>query len=278
VHSIEKPDSVMNLVHTMGGRHEIYGVNATDYREFADAMCDTIEAVLGKKECGADTKEAWFKVMIELSTVMLDSAKNIKLHGYTGIVLRKIGNQSWKKSFVRIDLEMVNLFKDAKPTDLKVCLSFSDVLDISENDGTVDIPDDNKFLFLIKSGYSPNLAFAFPTQSEMRQWLDEFSWRILAVQRVFRDDEETITSPKKVQSKGLLKWKKNIASKLASITPPGSVILSPHSSRESTKRASASNSISNTGIASSGVCPFGSGSGLNSNSSGVSSGLKTSSL
>jgi len=77
----------------------------------------------------------------------------------------------------------------------------------------------------------------------MKQWLDEFSWRILAVQRVFRDDEVAEPTPKKSRGKAYLTWKKALSS---SIMPSALSVSSNQSGNPSTTTTTGLTSSENT--------------------------------
>jgi len=51
---------------------------------------------------------------MDLSAVMLDSAKNIRQNGFTLVVLCKIGTRPWQNYFINIDLDMVHIFENER--------------------------------------------------------------------------------------------------------------------------------------------------------------------
>jgi len=208
IKSVEKPETVAPQIRIMGGRHEIYGVTASDYVAFSQAMCDTVEAVLSK-DCNAETKDSWYKVMMELAAMMQDSARVIRSEGVSAILKRKMGGQT-RKSMVQLDLDMLLIYRDENKTRLKSSVNFSDVGEIEKGE---DDSSEFSINFVFKNPTAQPLVLIFPTTAEMKKWEEEITWRIAAVQRMWKDDESgsgSASAGKGGNLRGVLKMNKNV--------------------------------------------------------------------
>jgi len=186
---IDDPRSVQDTLVALGGRHEIYGVEAFDYQQFAICLADTLEAVLGKKVVTDAVRDSWFKAIMALSQVMLVSGRVMAAHQFRSPLLRLKGNGKWKRAVTGLSLNTLNLFDDDEGTKLKAAHDLRHMLDVVIEE---DVAAPSDFVFsvtLIEAPYKVTLAAE--TEELFLKWCDELNWRMAAVHRVFVEEEDS---------------------------------------------------------------------------------------
>eukprot|EP01124_Arcella_intermedia_P028989 TRINITY_DN6017_c0_g1_i2.p1 TRINITY_DN6017_c0_g1~~TRINITY_DN6017_c0_g1_i2.p1 ORF type:complete len:461 (+),score=105.65 TRINITY_DN6017_c0_g1_i2:105-1487(+) len=205
IKGIDKPAVIVDDIQMLGGRHAIYGVENDDYVAFSNAMADTFEAVLGKEEFSVDARNAWLKVLSDLATMMQESGSFMKRQSFSGVFYRKLDRGgSWKKTLVVINLDSIIIYKDEKGRQLRVIFPLSSVNDIDLNEGrAADAPTDFGFILNMNAEVQkpPELYFCFDSQKDLSFWVDQFTWRIQAIQRVYKEVEVESPSPEIKESK-----------------------------------------------------------------------------
>eukprot|EP01125_Pyxidicula_operculata_P010209 TRINITY_DN335_c0_g1_i5.p1 TRINITY_DN335_c0_g1~~TRINITY_DN335_c0_g1_i5.p1 ORF type:complete len:475 (-),score=89.59 TRINITY_DN335_c0_g1_i5:2418-3842(-) len=191
VKSLDDPADLMHTISILGGRHEIYGVEPSDYIAFANAMGDTLEQVLGSTLCTTEMKDAWFKVLTELSTLMQDAGKKLKHSNVSGFLIRKIRKASeWKRSAVSLSLDTLYIYKDDKMNKLRSSYPLSEVnaIEIMNTDGDVELASKYGFVIELSNYRQPYLFFCAETQEDLVKWIEELNWRVQAVARVYKEE------------------------------------------------------------------------------------------
>eukprot|EP01125_Pyxidicula_operculata_P012619 TRINITY_DN414_c0_g1_i1.p1 TRINITY_DN414_c0_g1~~TRINITY_DN414_c0_g1_i1.p1 ORF type:complete len:607 (-),score=123.11 TRINITY_DN414_c0_g1_i1:242-2062(-) len=195
INSLEHPESLKTLLHSLGGRHEIYGVEPGDYVAFSNALCDTLETILGSSNFTSENRNLWFSILMEMSTLMQVSGRQIRRTGLKGIVFRRLRKEGeWKKSAIALSFDTLYIYTNEKHNRLRSSYSLSDTVEIN----ILPLEDNNPYKF----GFSLNmegakyiqLSFNVETESEQNMWLEELTWRVQAVRRVFKEEDSDSTS------------------------------------------------------------------------------------
>jgi len=198
VKSLDNSTDLQKTIYTLGGRHEIYGVTPADYIEFSNAMCDTVETVLGKAICTPEIRDSWFKILTELSVMMQGAARMIKSEPINSVVYRKFHKTttSWKKSAISITIDSFYIYKEEKLGKLRSSYSLSEVngIELLSPDGEIETKTPFGFSIELSSYRQPYLFICCETRVEMNRLMEEFSWRTAAVLRVMKEDDDSESS------------------------------------------------------------------------------------
>jgi len=188
VKGIDDHQLITNTLFMLGGRHVIYGVDPADFTAFSNAMCDTVASVVGRTICTPEARDAWFKVLMEISAMMQDAGKKIQNSLVRGSVWRKVGrNSKWKKSDIATSLDTLFVYKKSTdPNKLRCTFLLKDVHEVEITPEQVQQPTQFGFYLDLSGGFD-NCYFGVETRLERVQWMEQIQWRTAALQRVFKD-------------------------------------------------------------------------------------------
>jgi len=189
VKSLDDFNAFSTIILPLGGRHEIYGVNDSDYECFARVLSETISKLHGETDA-QQVQQVWYKVMIALSQMMqasqrvcLDSNRMIKVH-------RRFNTSSWKQCVIKLTLSDMYIYNNIEGTKLRSSIGFNSIKDVATvEDNSYPLP----FALVVTygvSGVEEKAFFAFETEDETNIHFDNLSWRVQAVQRVFKYTDE----------------------------------------------------------------------------------------
>jgi len=205
IKSIDNNTFIIDKIQRLGARHAIYGVKPTDYIAFSNTMCSTFEAVLGKDDFDNETRDAWFKVMMEISSMMQEAGEKMKKEVLSGVFWRKLGhNSKWKKSLVVVTLDNMYIYRDEKNTKIRSTYPLLDVNDIDENEAFMnDAPTDHGLLIKLRDFYL-DVYFCLDKKPDVNNWVEEINWRTQALQRVYKEREDDDISSQSSESSSSL--------------------------------------------------------------------------
>eukprot|EP01124_Arcella_intermedia_P036698 TRINITY_DN9668_c0_g1_i1.p1 TRINITY_DN9668_c0_g1~~TRINITY_DN9668_c0_g1_i1.p1 ORF type:complete len:725 (-),score=183.93 TRINITY_DN9668_c0_g1_i1:6-2180(-) len=196
VKSLDNPSTLKNTLKNLGGRHEIYGVEPDDYRQFAIAICEVILTILGSSIFNNEVKDAWYITMMTLGNIMQGEGRKFKQEPFTGTLYYKYykKDNSWKKTALSVSLDTLYIYKDEKRTKLRGNFALSEINEVSTTEN-YDFSSPTEFCFDIElaSYRMPKISFAAEDEKSRSLWIYELGWRIQAVQRVYKEDEESVT-------------------------------------------------------------------------------------
>lgn len=188
ISSLDDPKSLMSTIESLGGRHIIYGVEASDYKCFIDTICETIESEISTKFT-PEIHHSWMLIMNEISLMLQYFGEKIKTEGFRSLLNRKFKEGKWKKSMVSLTLESIFIYQSEKTNKLRSSYALNDILVVEPYDTTAN-QGLSKYGFTIElSDGKTIIYFACATIDLQKQWINELSWRIKAHQRIFREDD-----------------------------------------------------------------------------------------
>jgi len=162
----------------LGGQHLIFGVNLSDYQEFAEAICKTLKKLLGK-DFTEENNVAWMTTIIQLGETLFNIGKKIKEESLTGIVdIRKKRDGPWKRRFLSLSLDTISIYKSEKMIKLKHSISISTINDLDkfniyEHDS---YPSNHGLGLSLGSTKLPNIWIC-STEKYSQIWRDQITWR-----------------------------------------------------------------------------------------------------
>eukprot|EP01124_Arcella_intermedia_P001034 TRINITY_DN1054_c0_g1_i1.p1 TRINITY_DN1054_c0_g1~~TRINITY_DN1054_c0_g1_i1.p1 ORF type:complete len:709 (+),score=174.97 TRINITY_DN1054_c0_g1_i1:70-2196(+) len=192
VTSLDNPSNLDLTIERLGGRHELYGVSRADYLAFTNAMCETLETVLGDK-CNLEMKESWSLVLNNLSEKMLTSGKLFKQKAVKATLWRKFGRKGeWKKSTVVLTLDHLHLYRDEKLSKLRSSIPLLDINSIELiGENGVDPITEFGFYLDFNDYRQPILYLCTDSRQDMTFWVDELNWRAQALARVWKEEGDS---------------------------------------------------------------------------------------
>jgi len=169
----------------LGGRHIIYGVSESEYALFAKSVALCFGEILGPKLFTTEMANAWEATLISLSELMV-AAGEITKKGFQGEVKGLRENGVWNYKYCTLALDSLYLYRDKSRKDLYGQFPLRDV--------TIQFPKDTNGNVLHQfqlSSFNPPflLTLAALDGKELNVWMTELDWRILALQRVYKDYE-----------------------------------------------------------------------------------------
>eukprot|EP01127_Copromyxa_protea_P005524 TRINITY_DN15448_c0_g1_i1.p1 TRINITY_DN15448_c0_g1~~TRINITY_DN15448_c0_g1_i1.p1 ORF type:complete len:722 (+),score=192.81 TRINITY_DN15448_c0_g1_i1:32-2197(+) len=174
----------------LGGRHKIYGVVESDYVVFSDVLSHTISSLLSDetKFAAGSVKAAWIKVISSLSKMMVAASQMASNEPYVAVLQRKVTIKgSWKKSAISVQLDAIYIYTTEKIQKLRTSIMLNTVTSIDLQPSEGDLPS----AFGVVVAYGDETAtFAFITKEEAMQFMNELNWRVQAVLRVFKYDDD----------------------------------------------------------------------------------------
>jgi len=173
---LDDPKSVQETLLALGGRHEIYGVEAFDYQQFAICLADTLEAVLGGKVVTDGVRDAWFKTIVALSQVMLAAGRQLTTQQFRSSMLRLKSNGKWKKGVAGLSLRQLNLYDDDEGLKLKTSYDLRNMLDVVVEED-MEAPTD--FVFSVTMTDAPfKVTLGADTEDLFLKWIG--AWPLLS--------------------------------------------------------------------------------------------------
>jgi len=203
IKSLEDFSTFASVVVQLGGRHEIYGVESSDYECFARVLSETVAKLLDSDS--EDVQSVWYKCMISLSNIMTFSQKVAQDEHGLVICWRKLSvGSAWKQSCTRLTLDSVYIFNSTEANKLRSSISMKVIKEISmfqPEELDSNFPSEHGF-YLIHTN-DEKMSFCFETAEEAIQYFDALNWRVQAQQRVFKyaddvsgDSEESSSKEK----------------------------------------------------------------------------------
>lgn len=190
IKSLEDFSAFSNLVVQLGGRHEIYGVNLSDYECFARVLSQTVGRLVGG-ENETSIVSSWNKCMLGLGNIMQISQQMALNEDKTISSYRKLSQTaSWKQSALRLTLDSIYIFNGQDASKLRSSIKYKDFKDLTTLGSEVDSSFPYPHGFTIIYGEENEKAFfCFETEEEANTHFESISWRVEAQLRVFKYDD-----------------------------------------------------------------------------------------
>eukprot|EP01124_Arcella_intermedia_P020097 TRINITY_DN2757_c0_g1_i1.p1 TRINITY_DN2757_c0_g1~~TRINITY_DN2757_c0_g1_i1.p1 ORF type:complete len:691 (+),score=183.29 TRINITY_DN2757_c0_g1_i1:110-2182(+) len=194
VHSLDNQEELKNSLQSLGGRHEVYGVDAPDYLSFSESLLKTIQTCL--PDSTLETSEAWKCVMLGLASMMFHYGRKMKTQHISGQVYRRLSKDGWKKSTISASLDTLYVFRDEKKQKLRSSYEFQEIGVIEDINPQAEFNEaPTEFGFLLELNTQNNsIYFACDSEETQAYWMQELTWRIQATHRSYKELEEITDS------------------------------------------------------------------------------------
>jgi len=183
------------VIFQLGGRHEIYGVSAGDYESFATTLSDSVASLNEGEPNHPQVAGVWYKTMMSLGTMMSLAQACTASEGWSTVVKRRLkDNEPFKTTAVTFRLTHKDIYSGEKPLKLRCSVPCNTVsgIDILTPEQAEGLPFPNAI-----SVYHLNeqtATFCFPEKEQMLRFHTELSWRVSAVLRSAKyEDDSTST-------------------------------------------------------------------------------------
>jgi len=179
VQYVEYSPAILKKLHTIAGQHLILGVTLDDYKQFAEAICQTFEKL--SNDFTPKHRKVWMIAISQITQILLHMSQKLTEENLTGTVDLKMKREgSWKKYSISLSLNTLSVYKDEKLQKLKYTTPLSDIhsIDLFNPYEHTHTPSDYGLGLSLASTKMPYLWIC-TTENYAQIWRDEITWRRL---------------------------------------------------------------------------------------------------